>query len=146
MSSISCEGSALLPVILPPTNSTSAVGSKIVPVLNTIAVASTATLQTIVPFTLPKGRWLVTGVLRPDATVALQTLTGSVSIVVDVGVFWTYETVTPAEDGLMVVLSCVVDSDGNDVFSIPAVLTTSGGATYGITDNNTNRVQLTRLA
>ena len=107
---------------------------------------STATLQTIVPFTLPKGRWLVTGVLRPDATVALQTLTGSVSIVVDVGVFWTYETVTPAEDGLMVVLSCVVDSDGNDVFSIPAVLTTSGGATYGITDNNTNRVQLTRLA
>ena len=145
MSYISCEGSALIPVVLPPTNSTTAVGSIITPTINVNPVASGALLQPIPATTLPAGRWMVSGIISCDATAGGQTLTGNMGIAKDAVVGWRFTQGT-AIDSLSMVLSYIVDSDGTAVITLPTTLTTSGGATYNALASPSSVVQFIRLA
>lgn len=145
MSYVSCEGSALIPVGLPPANSITAVGSIILPAINTVAVASGALLQPIASLTLPKGVWVLSGTLFVDASVGGETIVGNTGIAKNASVFWRSQNVTVA-DGLSVSLSAVLSSDGTSALTIPMTYTTSGGATYGVSASPLSVVQLTRVA
>ena len=146
MSYTSCEGSALLPAVLPPANSTHALGSIIVPTISVSAVASGATLQTITATTLPKGRWLIGGILAFDASVGGQSINGNLNIQLNGIDFWRWSLFAPIADGISVSLSCFVDSDGTTVVTKPAILNTSAGATYVASASPASKVQIVRIA
>lgn len=152
MSFISCEGSALIPAVLPPSGSTLAVGSVIKPPINLVAVASGALLQPIAGYVLPKGVWLISGTLFVDATVGGQTVSGNTGIASAVApavgvVFWRSKNAT-GTDGVSISLSAVISTDGSLTITIPMTYTTSGGATYAVTntDTFTSTVEFTRIA
>lgn len=143
MSYISCDNSALLP---PPGYIAGSIGYTFSPVVNTTPVNSTATLATMAGYTVPVGKWLVSGVLSFDATVGGQTLTGNVAIDLDGVALWRY-SFSDVADGKSVILSAVFSSDGTTVLTIPAVMTTSGGAQYqAITANASSLIEVTRIA
>jgi hypothetical protein len=142
MSYSACSNSALL---APDAYPTGAIGSTFAPVINTVAVASAALLQPVAAFILPKGRWLISGVLTLDATVGGETLTGNTAIAKDAVVFWRSQNVT-VEDSLSITLSAIVESDGTDVITLPCNYTSSGGATYSAVAAPLSVVQATRIA
>lgn len=142
MSYSACSNSALLH---PNGYIAGAIGSAVEPAINTNAVASAALLQPVAAFILPKGRWLIAGVVSIDATVGGQTLTGNTGIAKDAVVFWR-STIATAADGLSVVLSAVVDSDGTASITIPMTYATSGGATYSALASPSSKVQAIRIA
>jgi hypothetical protein len=142
MSYSSCSNSALL---APAGYIEGAIGSILTPAINTVAVASAAVLQPIASTILPKGRWLVAGVLTIDATAGGQTLTGNVAIAKDAVVIWRSQNVTVA-DSLSISLSCIVDSDGTNAITIPSTYTTSGASTYSALASPLSAVQIVRIA
>lgn len=145
MSYISCEGSALIPAVLPPSGSTLAVGSVIQPPINVNPVASGALLQPIAQLIVPKGVWMITGTLFCDATVGGQGVTGDTGIAKDAVVFW--RSPTPGlTDSATITLSAVFSSDGTNALTIPMTYTTSAGATYDVAPSPRSVVQLTRVA
>jgi hypothetical protein len=142
MSYLSSVSSAL---IFPDGYLTGSVGSIISPAINSTAVASAALLQPIAALTLPKGRWLLSGVITLDATVGAETLTGNLGVAVDAVVVWRSQNVT-AMDSLSVSLSTVIASDGTNVVTIPCTYTSSGGATYQAIASPLSSVSFIRIA
>jgi hypothetical protein len=142
MSYSSCSNSAL---IHPEGYISGAIGSIYEPAVNTVAVASGALLQPMAAFTVPKGRWLVAGVLTLDATTGAQTLAGNTGIAKDAVVFWRSQNVT-VEDSISISLSAVFESDGSNVITIPCTYTSSGGSTYGALAAPLSKIQFIRLA
>jgi|688.fasta_scaffold12702_5 hypothetical protein len=143
MAYFACANSALLhPADYP----YGAIGSIIAPAINTVAVASGALLQPVAQFVLPRGRWLVSGVLTYDASVALETLDGNVGIAKDAVVVWRWQVLTPEPDRVSVPLSCVVDSDGTALMTLPTTMNTSAGSTYACVSSPLSLVQFTRIA
>lgn len=124
MSVVSCEGSALIPPMLPPANSITAVGSVITPTLLTgVATASNTYDDAFTPFTLPKGVWLMTGTLSLSAT-AGQTISASV-------------------------IHCRLDgatNQGQLASNYPAVITQGASFSFIMTSDGTNVVDLATTA
>jgi hypothetical protein len=142
MSYSACANSALL---APDAYPVGAIGSTFTPVINTNAVASAALLQPVAAFTLPKGKWLISGVLTLDTTVGGETLVGNTAIAKDAVVFWRSQNVT-VEDSVSISLSAVIDSDGTAVITVPCNYTSSGSSTYGAIAAPLSVVQATRIA
>ena len=144
MSFVSCDNSAL---IVPASFPYGAVGSTIAPTINTTLTNSGATLQTFPSFTLPKGVWLASGILWFDAVTGGQTLNGHVVLQSSGVAVWRWNQ-TSQTDGASVVLSCMINSDGTKVMTLPATFTTSGGSQFGASNINTGNliVQFTRVA
>ena len=142
MSYISCDNT---PLIHPASYPQGSIGSIYTPPINSTPVASAALLQPIAAYTLPKGRWLVTGTLFVDATVGAETVTGNTGIAKDAVVFWR-SIQTVAADGASVCLSAVFESDGTNVITIPMTYTTSGGATYRVSADEATAVKIIRVA
>jgi hypothetical protein len=145
MSFVSCENSA---IIHPASYPAGAVGAIIEPTINTVAVASATLLQPIAQFTLPKGRWAITGTLNVVATTGGSTLTGGATgtaIAKDAVVFWRHTNVGAIQDNISVSLSAVVDSDGTALMTLPMTYTTSAG-TYGVSASPLSKVQFIRIA
>jgi hypothetical protein len=142
MSYSACSNSALL---APDAYPTGAIGATFSPVINTNAVASAALLQPVAAFILPKGRWLISGVLTIDATIGGETVVGNTAIAKDAVVFWRSQSVV-AQDSVSVSLSAIVESDGTAVITLPCNYLTSGGSTYASAASPLSIVQATRIA
>lgn len=143
MSYISCVNSALIDPVSYPVG---AVGYVNIPVINTTAGASGATIQAIAGYTLPKGIWAVFGTLFVDSVTGGQTLLGVTQIAKDGVVFWRNQNPATVEDGLSVSLSAVLSSDGTNVLTVPVNYTTSGGANYGISASPATIIEIARIA
>lgn len=123
-----------------------AVGSIIVPSLNTAQVASAANLNVLSSSTLtvPYGRWVITGAISLDASAGGQTLNGYTVISRDGVSVYQVENVAQT-DSTTVPLSYSFSSDGTNVLAVTANYATSGGSTYGLKGNNINSIQLMRV-
>jgi hypothetical protein len=143
MSYSACSNSALL---APDAYPVGAIGSTFTPAINLNPVASNTLLQPIAQFTLPKGRWLVSGLLKIDGTVGTETLVGNAAIAVDAVVLFRWSVLTPEPDGVSVPLSAVLESDGTALITLPTTFTTSGGGTYGCLAAPLTNIQFTRIA
>ena len=141
MSYSACSNSALL---APDAYIAGSIGSIYTSVINVNPVNSGALLQPVAAFTLPKGRWLISGVLTLDSTVGGQTLDGNTGIAVNSVVVWRSQNVT-LQDSISVSLSAVVVSDGTAVITIPCNYTTSAGQ-YSADASPLSVVQATRIA
>ena len=145
MSFISCEGSALIPAVLPPTNSISAVGSVIVPTLLATPTASGGGYTYFNAITLPKGVWMISGNVRLDA------ITGGATV--DSGVIqFLYDGVNVDRYGLnlvggaeWLVASGVVVSDGTKQLTCIGTATTSAG-NYQLEIGANSTIYLVRVA
>jgi len=145
MSFVSCVNSG---IFHPSSYPDGSVGAIIEPAINTLAVASATLLQPIAQFTLPKGRWAITGTLNVVATTGGSTLVGGATgtaIAKDATVFWRSTNVEASTDNVAVSLSAVVDSDGTALMTIPMTYTTSAG-TYGVSASPLSKVQFIRIA
>lgn len=123
-----------------------AMGSTISPALTASTAASAANLSLIPSTTIPLGRWLVTGVIFIDATTGGQTMNGSLYVQKNAANVWEYRVVSPSEDGVSVPLCCVFDSDGDDLLTMVANFTTSGGSTFAVSVANVNNLNVIRIA
>jgi hypothetical protein len=145
MSFVSCENSA---IIHPASYPAGAVGAIIEPVINTVAVASATLLQPIAQFTLPRGRWAITGTLDVVTTNVGATLTGGATgaaIAKNAVVFWRHTNVVAIADNISISLSAVVDSDGTALMTLPMTYATSAG-TYSVSASPLSKVQFIRIA
>ena len=142
MSYSACSNSALLH---PDGYPVGAIGSVFAPPINTTPVASGALLQPVAAFILPKGRWLIAGVLTLDSTTGAETLSGNTGIAKDAVVVWRSQNVT-VEDSVSITLSCVIESDGTAVITIPCNYTSSGGSTYAAIAEPLSAIQAIRVA
>ncbi|NBP02736.1 MAG: hypothetical protein EBU90_21970 [Proteobacteria bacterium] len=142
MSFKSCDNSAILPA--PSAYLSSTVGYSTSLAINSTATASGASV-TAASFTLPKGIWLVSGLITVDATVGGQTSTGTVQVRLDGVATWT-STVATGTDSIPSTLSSVVQSNGTNVLSIFVQVTTSGASTYTVLASPQSVVQCTRIA
>lgn len=146
MSYSACSSSGLL--FSPPTGDSApygAVGHTLTPAISTVTPASGGTLSVISTTVVPKGIWLVSGIVGIDATTAAATVTGNTEINKNgPTVLWRSANNT-AQDSVSVTLSCIFDSDGNDTIDILATYTTSTG-TFRAVAAPLSRVQITRIA
>ena len=143
MSFVSCVNSGSFK---PASYPAGAVGAIIQPEINVNPVASNTLLQPIEQFTLPKGRWLVSGLLKIDGTVGAETLVGNSGIAVNAVVLFRWSVLTPEPDGVSIPLSAVLESDGTALITLPTTFTTSGGGTYGCLASPLTNIQFTRIA
>ena len=146
MSFISCEGSALIPAVLPPTDSITAVGSVIAPTLLTgVATASGTYADAFAPITLPKGVWMLTGTLVLSAnggqTIDASVLHCRLDGAVNQGQLSTVFGATLTQ-GLPVCFTVV--SDGTNVIDLATTATSTG--TWSIVAGISSLLKLTRVA
>ena len=82
MSFSSCVSSALVKAD-PSTLLRGAIGSRIVPTINVTPVASNTLLQPIAALTIPKGVWMLSGLLTVVATTGGSSLAGNIGVALD---------------------------------------------------------------
>lgn len=146
MSYSACSSSGLLFTPAGQTAPYGAVGYTLTPAVTTSTAASGAALSVISTTIVPKGIWLVSGVVSSDATTGGQTITGLTEINKNgTSVLWR-ATNTTAADGISIPLSCIFESDGNDTIDIFTEYTTSGGSTFRAVSAPVSRIQITRIA
>lgn len=107
-----------------------AVGSRIVPTINTVAVADSALLQPIAALTVPKGVWSLTGSIAYTCTTAGQSLNGAVAVALDAVVAIRLSDYNNQLNVATFGLSYTFVSDGTAVLTLPSTLNTSAGSTY----------------
>ena len=147
MSFISCEGSALIPAVLPPTDSNVAVGSVIVPTLLTgVATASNVYADAFTPITLPKGVWVMSGTLSLSAT-GVETINASVLHCRLDGATNQGQLASnyPAFITQGATFSFVMISDGTNVVDLATTATTTAG-TWSIVAGINSLIKLVRVA
>jgi hypothetical protein len=140
MSYSSCLNSAILPYSSPPSG---AIGWSYTPVINTAATASGANSSIFQPWTAPKGKWLLSGSIFPDAFTPGQAISGLTYFYKNGGnpictIDLENSTTAPhAYNGFPAAISVVFESDGNDVISTVSDYTTEDGSTYTVANPTT---------
>lgn len=152
MSFSSCANSALVPI--PPKYPTADIlsaGYVEVPELNYTPAASGTYIDCFTPITLPQGVWLLTGVLRFDATAGnIETIVATCRLNPDTtniqqgSMVW-----NGVEPYVVIPISCVVTSGASgaeDVLDLAISATTSGAANWELNEGISSILKLVRIA
>lgn len=126
MSFSSCVSSALVKTD-PSTLLRGAIGSRIVPTINVTPVASNTLLQPIAALTIPKGVWMLSGLLTVVATTGGSSLAGNIGVALDAVVAVRTTIQNNVLDQVPVPLSYCFVSDGTNVLTLPATFVTTAG-------------------
>lgn len=145
MSFSSCVSSALVKTD-PSTLLRGAIGSRIVPTINVTPVASNATLVTIVALTLPKGVWMLTGLLTFVCETGGESLAGNLGVAIDGDVVVRTTIQNNVLDQVPVPLSYCFVSDGTNVLTLPATFVTTGGSYSADTFGDQSSIVLVCIA
>lgn len=123
-----------------------AVGSRIIPAINTNAVGSADLLQPIAAVTIPKGVWLLSGVLTLACQTGGSSLFGNVGIALDANVVCRFTIANQVLNIVSIPLSYSFISDGTDVLTIPTTFETTAGDYAATTATAQTSIVLTCIA
>ena len=126
MSFSSCISSALVKTD-PSTLLRGAIGSRIVPTINVTPVASNTLLQPIAALTIPKGVWMLSGLLTVVATTGGESLAGNIGVALDAVVAVRTTIQNNVLDQVPIPLSYCFVSDGTVVLTLPTTFVTTAG-------------------